>query len=60
MITHTSPETFPEINPTVGDGVTPSATALLGGVAGVAVGAAAVSVRQLGRTESDQDERDQG
>jgi len=58
VITHTPPEYFPEINPRVGEGVTPSAAALLGAVAGVAVGATAISVRQLGRAEKNTQKQD--
>ncbi len=54
--TVTPPNTYPDINEPVGEGVTPGAAALLGAVGGAIVGASAMAVKQLGRIEKEEAE----
>ena len=54
VTTHTPPDIFPPINPEVGDGATATSAGLLGAVLGAAVGATAMTVRQLGKAEQEQ------
>jgi hydrogenase small subunit len=48
------PITYPRIDEPVGQGITPSAAALVGGIAGAAVGAGAMALGKLGRVETDE------
>ncbi|ROR32541.1 hydrogenase small subunit [Inmirania thermothiophila] len=56
--TYAPPATFPRVDEPVGEGVTPTAAALLGAVGGVVVGAAAMATRRLAAAEKPQDGQD--
>jgi len=49
--THTSPEFFPNINPEKGSTATAGSAGLLGAALGAAVGASAMAIRNLGKSE---------
>jgi hydrogenase small subunit len=48
------PTTYPRIDQPVGQGVTPGAAALVGGLAGAALGAGAVALGKLGKVDTDE------
>lgn len=50
--THTPPNNFPAIDQPAGEGVTPTAAALLGAVGGAVIGATAMAAKKLGSDES--------
>lgn len=56
--THTSPEIYPTINPDSGEGATSGASGLLGAALGAAVGASAMAVRNLGKSEQQEETQD--
>ncbi|RKZ37046.1 MAG: hydrogenase 2 small subunit [Gammaproteobacteria bacterium] len=58
--THTPPNNFPAIDEPVGQGMTPTAAALLGAVGGVVAGAVGMAAKNLAKTEGEADQADNG
>jgi len=54
VTTHTPPDIFPDVNAQSGEGATAMSAGILGAVIGTAVGAAAMTVKQLSQAEKDQ------
>ena len=59
VTTHTPPDIFPDVNAQSGEGATGLSAGILGAVIGTAVGAAAMTVKQLSQAEKTQAETDQ-
>ena len=58
VTTHTPPDIFPDVNAQSGEGASGLSTGILGAVIGTAVGAAAMTVKQLSDAEKKQAEQD--
>ncbi len=56
VLTHTPPELFPDVNAQSGEGANSLSAGILGAVIGTAVGAAAMTVKQLSQAEKEQSE----
>jgi len=56
VTTHTPPELFPDVNAQSGEGATGLSAGILGAVIGTAVGAAAMTVKQLSQAEKAQEQ----
>ncbi len=48
------PVTYPRVDQPVGEGISAGSAALVGGLAGAAVGAGAMALSKLGKTEADE------
>ena len=55
VLTHTPPETFPDVNAQTGEGANAVSAGILGAVLGTAVGSAAMTVKQLSQAEKAQE-----